>query len=56
MYYAMQGDTFNSVATEEDMNIYFKFNFQAVVEHRKSLGETQSTDISGDMVSKMTRL
>jgi hypothetical protein len=52
----MQGDMFNNVPTKEDMKIDFKLDFQAVVEHRKILGQTQLTNPLGEMVSKMTRL
>jgi hypothetical protein len=52
----MQRDTFNSAATEEDININFNFGFQVVVEHRKIKGEEQSIDPLGEIVSKMARL
>jgi hypothetical protein len=33
----MQGDEFDIETTEEDLQLGYKYNYKAVVEHRKSL-------------------
>ena len=52
----MQGDTFNSVATKEDLMLDFKFGFQAMVENRQRKGSQTQSDPSNEFVNKMTRL
>ena len=39
--YALQATAFQEEATDEDQKLDFKFGFQHVLEHRKSLGKTQ---------------
>jgi hypothetical protein len=51
----MQGAHFKTVTTEEDLQLGFKFGFQVMVEHRQSMGKTQSSPLN-DMVSKINGL
>ena len=39
--YALQGNAFQEESTDEYLKLDFKFGFQHVLEHQKSLGKTQ---------------
>jgi len=51
----LQGSTFADAATEEDLKIGFKYGFESVVEHRKSLGQTPISPIMGMQVNRMNK-
>jgi hypothetical protein len=52
----MQGDTFNTTATKEDLMLEFKFGFQDVVENRQRKGSQTQYDPLNELVNKMKRL
>ena len=55
MCYALQGNTFQNVATEEDLKLGFKYGFKSVIEYRKSLGQTPISPIMQMQVNKMNK-
>ena len=40
MCYALQGNTFQDAAIEEDQKLGFKYGFKSVIEYQKILGQT----------------
>ena len=51
MCYALQGNTFQNAATEEDL----KLGFESVIEYRKSLGKTPISLMTQMQVNKMNK-
>jgi hypothetical protein len=43
--YAMQGDNFRTETMEEDLQIGYRYGYQVVVEHRKSMGQTPRSSL-----------
>ena len=55
MFYALQGNTFQVAATEEDLNLGFKYGFKSVIEYRKSLGKTPISPMTQMKLNKMNK-
>ena len=55
MRYALQGNTFQYAATEEDLKFGFKYGFKSVIEDRKSLGKTPISPMTQMQVNKMNK-
>ena len=55
MCYALQGNTFQDVATEEDLKIGFKYGFKSVIEYRKNLAQTPISPMTQMQVNKMNK-
>ena len=55
MCYALQGNTFQNVATEEYLNLGFKYGFKSVIEYRKSLGQTPISPMTQMQVNKINK-
>ena len=50
--YALQGNAFQEATTEEDLRLSFKYGFQHVMEHRKSLGSNPISPLMQTEVNK----
>jgi hypothetical protein len=50
--YAMQGDEFGTETMEEDLKLGYKYDYKAVVEHQKILGQIPRTTLQ-DKVNKI---
>jgi len=55
MCYALQGNTFQDAATEEDLKLGFKYGFKSVIEYRKILGKTPISPMTQMHVNKMNK-
>ena len=55
MCYALQGNTFQDAATEEDLKLGFKYGFKSVIKYRKSLGQTPISPITQMQLNKMNK-
>ena len=55
MCYALQGNTFQDVSTEEDLKIGFKYGFKSFIEYRKRLGRTPISPMTQMLVNKMNK-
>ena len=55
MCYALQGNTFQYAATEEDLKLGFKYGFKSVIEYRKRLGQTPIFPMTQMQVNKMNK-
>jgi len=55
MCYALQGNTFQDAAIEEDLKLGFKYGFKSVIEYRKSLGQTPISPMTQMQVNKMNK-
>ena len=53
--YALQGSDFQEEATDEDMKLGFKFGFQHVLEHQKSLGKNPASPFIHSEVNKIKK-
>jgi hypothetical protein len=49
--YAMQGDDFGTETTEEDLQLGYKYGYKAMVDRRKSMGQTPRSNLR-DKVNK----
>ena len=49
--YAMQGNDFRTETTREDLQLGYKYGYKAMVDHRKSMGQTPSSNLL-DKVNK----
>jgi len=49
--YTMQGDNFRTGTTEEDIQLGYKYGYKAVVDQRKSMGQTPRSNLL-DKVNK----
>jgi hypothetical protein len=49
--YAMQGDDFRTKTMEEDLQLGYKYNYKAVIDHRKRMGQTPRSNLQ-DKVNK----
>ena len=55
MCYALQGNTFQDIATEEDLKLGFKHGFKSVIEYQKSLGQSPISPMAQMQVNKMNK-
>ena len=55
MCYALQGNMFQDAATEEDLNLGFKYGFKSIIEYRKILGQTPISPMTQMQVNKMNK-
>ena len=55
MSYALQGNAFQDVATEEELNFSFKYGFKSVIEYRKFMGQTPISPMTQMQVNKMNK-
>ena len=55
MCYALQGNTFQYVATKEDLKLSFKYGFKSVIEYQKILGKTPISPMTQMQVNKMNK-
>jgi hypothetical protein len=49
--YAMQGDDFRTETTEDDLQLSYKYSYNVMVDHRKSMGQTPRSNL-WDKVNK----
>ena len=55
MCYALQGNMFQDSATEEDLQLGFKYGFKSVIEYQKILGQTPISPMMQMQVNKMNK-
>ena len=52
MCYALQGNVYQDVSTEEELNFSFKYGFKSVIEYRKFMGKTPISPMTQMQVNK----
>ena len=55
MCYTLQGNTFQDAATEEDLNLGFKYGFKSVIKYQKILGQTPISPMKQMQVNKINK-
>ena len=54
--FAMQGDDFRTRTTEEDLQLGYKYGYKSVVDHRKIMGQTPSSNLLDKVNKKQSTL